>query len=345
MPLSYSFFFRKSRNFPDLVPFGHRYINFREDYHRRIINPLYFRDQNFSVDLAVPLLPGKDNQYLLTVDQIFLTNGEIEKKIMLKDILKSEKNCFLSFKKIVSLTSSVVNCRKIFENKLKKLVFSEYGDQILSINDKNNGFILSPPTFKFEQNSMSTFGIHYSFDGDNDQYITSFTYKDIFNLLNFREKRKLTLSELKDNNISIDRFTRIDIQIQTFLRSPNFRKKERFITVRQGGYRDVDYLQVPSRLIEFHSYKNTKTNQGNGLSRSFLINNKKISSKSYLLDSKGAVLKNSAYRLKSKNYKIGDHHRAINGRVLSSDYQRQSVQKYLNDSYEEAFLTFLEPDW
>ena len=76
-----------------------------------------------------------------------------------------------------------------------------------------------------------------------------------------------------------------------------------------------------------------------------MINNKKISSKSYFLGSKSGVLKNSAYRLKSKEYKVGDKHKTINGKIISSDYQRQRVKKYLNDSYEEVLLTFLEPDW
>ena len=107
----------------------------------------------------------------------------------------------------------------------------------------------------------------------------------------------------------------------------------------------MDYYQVSSERVSFDSYtskviKNKKRN-----SRSFKIDGVKLFSKNYFFENRGGVVENSSKSLRHKAYKLGDHHNKTHGRIITSDYQKPFYKDLINDTYEEVFLTFFEPDW
>lgn len=339
--------YRKIKKSGELIPYSLEYIDFKEDYLRRIKEPFYFKDQNFSVKLNTPLIAGDNNQFLITVDEAIIVANNVNRKISLKRVLEGSRlNCFLRFKKTLKMSSGNNECSKFFEKNTSKLVLSEDGFDVLSLSDRNNGFLISPPSKKFSSNVLTTFGFFYDFTKKNEMFLTSFSYRELLKIIGFKRSKFLRLSELQNNFLEIERFTNLRVRIKSFHKGPTFQRKIRHLTIREGGaIRDTNYYQISSEQVLFDSYKRKIVKHKKRNSRSFKIDGVKLFSKDYFFEDRGGVVKNSSKPLRQKAYKLGDQHPKVYGRIITSDYQKPFKKDLINDTYEEVVLTFFEPDW
>ena len=120
------------------------------------------------------------------------------------------------------MSSGIDKCNNFFEKNISKLVLSDDGLDVLSINDRNNGFLISPPTEKFSSNDLATFGFFYDFTKNDEMFLTSFTYRELLQIIGFKRSKFLKLSELRNNFVEIERFTNLRVKIKSFHKGAYF---------------------------------------------------------------------------------------------------------------------------
>jgi hypothetical protein len=331
----------------NFTSFGEININFLRDFGREIILPLFINDQTFSVRLPRPLDTTSGNQYIF-----FVENAELEirgRKVILslEKEIKGKRHCYYSLEGEKVYKSSIgLNCMSLIKKK-HKVVLDYFGENIVSVNQKNNYFLKDLPSYKLRRNNLNSFGFfHEKFSPNKkDFYLMSFKYRDLIDLIPYKRNKNEKLIGTVANNVRVIKLAKLNVSVKKIKTTARIKKRKRYITVRSLGSRpgDVEYFSKSSDLYYYDGQREESINTQK--SKIFKLSGAQLESKRYLVESENIFIQNKASKLRKKEYEIGDSLKLGGYMIISNDYKKRQKKYFVNDTYEVVFLETFLPSW
>ena len=102
------------------------------------------------------------------------------------------------------------------------MVWDENGKTVLSVENVNNGFINDPVSQKLKDNKFDSQGFYLDLSQNKSfNFLVSFSYKDLFEFLDYKKGRSLVLDNLNESKVNFEKLSKVQFSLKKFKRTPH----------------------------------------------------------------------------------------------------------------------------
>ncbi len=341
---------RKYKNESNYEEFITQWVNFKEDFLREIKPPFFFKDTNFTISLDKELKKDKNIQYVIFLDSVIFTKDEELYTWNIENILSSLKTCFLNVgeKKIIFKYEEKNSCKESINTEFKKVVWDENGKTVLSVENVNNGFINDPVSQKLKDNKFDSRGFYLDLSQNKSfNFLISFSYKDLFEFLDYKKGRSLVLDNLNESKVNFEKLSKVQFSLKKFKRTPH-------ITTSYPKFRVFEHRCISCRDEPYFFYKSGQRWEFEGyedlflkelvFSKWFRISNKRVMSGVKIFEN-NSTLYGLKKNLKTESYKIGDFVDYPKHLIYDRGYKPYKEESFVKDDFTRLYLEEFVVNW